>query len=294
MCKCSQKNCDLEVFENNDKCILHCEKDDSFYNEMFFYSFYKYIEREKKEQENSQQEIKETIFLIRDVIFPKILNNDFEELSKEVFYQITFRNVKFNFFDLSGIKFEPNILFENCIFNNILELTGTEFNYLEFNNITKAKDIYFSGMKVNGRFELNNCTFDNNVYFGFLKFNDNAVFTKTVFKENINFEYTTFEKLAIFKNSNFEKELNLEDAIFKDKTKFLKLEANVANRETARIIKDSFEQQNNLIEANKFYALEMKQREKELSPKKDFFEWLVFKFYGLSSNHSQDWTLVLF
>lgn len=28
-----------------------------------------------------------------------------------------------------------------------------------------------------------------------------------------------------------------------------------------------------------FYALEMKEREKELSPKKDFFEWLVFKFH---------------
>ena len=43
-----------------------------------------------------------------------------------------------------------------------------------------------------------------------------------------------------------------------------------------------------------FYALEMKEREKELDSKKDFFEWLVFKFHGLSSNHSQDWTLVLF
>ncbi|MBY0540100.1 MAG: pentapeptide repeat-containing protein [Campylobacterales bacterium] len=189
--------------------------------------------------------------------------------------------------------FNSNILFQDCQFNNI-DLTATEFNYLEFNNITEAKDIYFSSMKVNGRFELNNCTFDNNVYFGFLKFNDNAVFTKTVFKENINFEYTTFEKLAIFKNSNFEKELNLEDAIFKDKTKFLKVEANVANRETARIIKDSFEQQNNIIEANKFYALEMKERENELSPKKDFFEWIVFKIHGLVSNHSQDWLLVLF
>ena len=28
MCKCSQENCDLEVSENNDKCILHCEKND--------------------------------------------------------------------------------------------------------------------------------------------------------------------------------------------------------------------------------------------------------------------------
>ncbi|MFY9069996.1 hypothetical protein PZQ95_07500, partial [Aliarcobacter butzleri] len=72
----------------------------------------------------------------------------------------------------------------------------------------------------------------------------------------------------------------------------------VSNRETARKIKDSFEKQNNIIEANKYYALEMKEREKELEEDiregKNIFEWLVFKIHGLSSNHSQDWTLALF
>lgn len=281
MCKCSQENCDLEVFENADKCILHCEKDDSK-NMNFWNEFNSYIDR------NSEESIK-----ISNFIFPCVYRNNFEELLNKKYSQISFYECQFNYIDLNGMIFNSNILFQDCQFNNI-DLTATEFNYLEFNNIREAKDIYFSSMKVNGRFELNNCTFDNNVYFGFSKFSDNAVFTKTVFKENINFKYTTFEKLAIFKNSNFEKELNLEDAIFKDKTKFLKLEANVANRETARIIKDSFEQQNNIIEANKFYALEMKEREKELSPKKDFFEWLVFKIHGLSSNHSQNWLLSLF
>ena len=28
MCKCSQRDCELEVSGNSDKCILHCEKDD--------------------------------------------------------------------------------------------------------------------------------------------------------------------------------------------------------------------------------------------------------------------------
>ena len=28
MCKCSQRDCDLKVFENTNKCILHCEKND--------------------------------------------------------------------------------------------------------------------------------------------------------------------------------------------------------------------------------------------------------------------------
>ena len=75
-------------------------------------------------------------------------------------------------------------------------------------------------------------------------------------------------------------------------------DSGVSNRETARKIKNSFEQQNNIIEANKFYAFEMKKREEELEEDikkgKNFFEWLVFKIHGLSSNHSQDWLLALF
>ncbi|WP_323587670.1 pentapeptide repeat-containing protein [Aliarcobacter butzleri] len=282
MNKCSCGNCDLEVFDDNsDKCIFHCEKDDSS-NMNFWDEFNRYISTKNKES-----------IKISNFIFPCVYKENFERLLNRNYSQISFYQCQFNNIDLNGMLFNSNILFQNCQFNNI-DLTGTEFKYLEFNTITKAKEIYFSSMKVNGRFELNNCTFDDNVYFDFSEFNDNVVFTKTVFKENINFHYTTFDKLAIFKNLNFEKNLNLEDTIFKDKTKFLKLEADVANRETARIIKDSFEKQNNIIEANKFYALEMEKREKELDFKKDFFEWFVFKIHGLSSNHSQDWTLALF
>ncbi|WP_228289361.1 hypothetical protein [Poseidonibacter lekithochrous] len=81
-------------------------------------------------------------------------------------------------------------------------------------------------------------------------------------------------------------------------TRFIKIDFPVKNRETARIIKNSFEQQNNIIEANKYYALEMKEREKELNQDrkegKNLLEWLVFKVHGLASNHSQDWLLSLF
>lgn len=42
----------------------------------------------------------------------------------------------------------------------------------------------------------------------------------------------------------------------------------------------------------------MKKREEELEKDfkegKNFFEWLVFKIHGLSSNHSQNWLLALF
>ncbi|MEA2017253.1 MAG: hypothetical protein U9N59_02290, partial [Campylobacterota bacterium] len=109
---------------------------------------------------------------------------------------------------------------------------------------------------------------------------------------------------------------NLDNTFFKDEANFLdiknkdndKLESkNIANRETARIIKHSFEKQDNIIEANRFYALKMKKREEELldelttkcnSFKKLLFvdlpEYIVFLIHKISSNHSQSWIFPLF
>lgn len=129
-----------------------------------------------------------------------------------------------------------------------------------------------------------------------------TVFSSVTFNEVIDFKYTKFLDNTMFKDTIFLKKINLENSILKGNINFFRINENtplkVANRETARIIKDSFEQQNNIIEANKFYALEMKEREKELEIDikngKNFFEWLVFCLHGLSSNHSQDWLLALF
>ncbi|RXJ84278.1 hypothetical protein [Arcobacter sp. CECT 8985] len=109
-------------------------------------------------------------------------------------------------------------------------------------------------------------------------------------------EKDSFEMLNL-RRTNFNK-LDLEKIHYIGKSDLLGIEGKIQNRETARIIKDSFEQQNNIIEANKYYAIEMKKREEELTKDlkegKNFFEWLVFKVHGISSNHSQDWLLALF
>ncbi|WP_419673021.1 pentapeptide repeat-containing protein [Aliarcobacter butzleri] len=116
-----------------------------------------------------------------------------------------------------------------------------------------------------------NSTFAESINFEKTTFRDISVFTNVTFKNDVNFKYTTFEKIGQFKETIFEKTLNLEDSIIKEKINFLKIKTknnkelnscNMVNRETARIIKDSFEKQNNIIEANKYYALEMKKEKK--------------------------------
>jgi uncharacterized protein YjbI with pentapeptide repeats len=135
-----------------------------------------------------------------------------------------------------------------------------------------------------------------------------SVFSESHFKCDVAFDYVKFWGKAIFRDTIIKGTLNLRDSIFNDEANFLNItkekvdkdkepiDINVANRETARVIKNFYDNSNNIIEANRFYKLEMEKREDELEKdiKSNFWEWLIFKFHGISSNHSQNWLLALF
>ena len=134
-----------------------------------------------------------------------------------------------------------------------------------------------------------------------------SVFSEVKFNCDVNFKYTKFLKHSIFRDTVITGYFNLRDSIFDADANFLDITAEersknkdneyignpkdikVANRETARIIKNFYDTSNNIIEANRFYKLEMREREKEIKIYKQPFSWLVFKFHWLSSNHSQNW-----
>ncbi|MGB6329550.1 MAG: hypothetical protein WBF48_11540 [Halarcobacter sp.] len=182
-----------------------------------------------------------------------------------------------------------------------VKLFKCKINETSFYN-TKFKDLAdFYKSKFNGLFVdtlMEKRGLDYLELFEKTDFEGITVFSKSVFNCDINFKYTKFLDQTIFRETIVNKKFDLKDAIIKGSINFLdinnELKINISNRETARIIKNSFEQQNNIIEANKFYALEMKEREKEISPFKNLLEWLTFKIHGLASNHSQNWFLALF
>ncbi len=331
-CKC--ENCNREfdeeecqITQDENKCILHCEKDENFlinieYVEKFHYVFYHFINNISKERkrfydENGENEKDLKKYEIKNFIFPNFKNKTYlrlidEDQNVNIFNNITEKNIDVVFencrflgdFDLSKEIINFNLIFNNVKINGKLDLSETIFK--DFSKVRikdcEVKNADFYNTKFNNLADFFQTKF-NEVNFKRTTFKDISVFTKVTFKDDIDFEYTTFEKLAQFKETIFEKKLNLENTIIKDKINFLKTKTknnenlkseNVANRETARIIKDSFEQQNNIIEANKFYALEMKEMEKELKFFKKPFEWLVFKIHGMASTHSQDFLLALF
>jgi len=170
-------------------------------------------------------------------------------------------------------------------------------NDITFNECNFHNNIVFERLEFKGLFLLENCTFEQNLTFQNIIFQNTTSFILSKVKNETKYIHTKFQSLALF--SEFKsKELIFDNTFFKDESNFLDIKIDKLSRETARIIKNSFEQQNNIIEANKFYALEMKEREKELNKDrkegKNLLEWLVFKIHGLASNHSQDWLLSLF
>jgi len=311
MSKCSCNECDLEVFENSDKCILHCEKDGwNNLENKDKKSLYDYFWQTISEINSYNDEI-------NDIGIDETKQYVFEKIHFSLFSLNNIGNTKYSHYtpyllpdgeleegDVSlenlfyNIKPDIDIIFKNCIFEEEVDFTTLEI----LNNIIFKEDCIFK----------KGINFSNNLFTHkiTLKSSNKIIINceNTIFNEYIDFTNIDIEKLFL-KNTTFNKNLNLigskvertidlSTTIIKSNINLYQFKCNVENRETARIIKDSFEQQNNIIEANKYYALEMKEREDELERDiregKNFFEWLVFKIHGLSSNHSQDWTLALF
>jgi uncharacterized protein YjbI with pentapeptide repeats len=226
-----------------------------------------------------------------------------------------------------------NLFITNYTVNEDFHLNDKSRNsdeVIKLNNLDVAQSVFNGKVKIQFYDILEQANFYNT------KFNDLADFYQTRFKgvvfertdffkiavfsesrfQDVNFKYTKFVGKAIFRDAIIQGVLNLRDTIFDDEANFLDISSEerkkdtdtkefigepksiqVANRETARIIKNFYDGTNNIIEANRFYALEMKEREKELNKSfwqgKHLSDWLIFKIHSISSDHSQSWVLSL-
>jgi len=313
-----KKKCTFDIDGEECNCILHCKKNN--WDNQKVMNFWETLREEIKNQNKSPFS---PYYEFKNVIFPKFENfglaqhketeksgNSFFNKSEKKEFNKKFKLIDCTFLDeadFSHIKFLEGLTFDNCIFENGLVIKNSNFDEYEKVRIQNCPKIVNANFKNTTFSDL--ADFYNSVFIGekttFEKttFLDIVVFSEGTFKVDIDFKYTTFNKLAQFKNTKFEKELNLEDSIIKEEANFLHIKQkdgknlkseNIANRETARIIKNSFEKQNNIIEANKFYALEMEKEKEELTWKENFIDKLIFTAHVISSNHSQNPLRVLF
>ena len=208
------------------------------------------------------------------------------------------------------------MIFHNCIFEKNVDLSLRSevqsitisfcnfmddliLNALKIKSLRIEKTIFFGNVDLGRsnieRFELKSSNFSKNCNFyniKFIKYND---FKFTTFNQGVNFSKAKFNNID-FSDTNFLSFVDFSE-ISNIENKQIECEK-IENRKTARILKSKLDEANNIIESNYFYLIEMKKREEELEKDlkegKNFFEWLIFKIHGLTSNHSQDWVLALF
>ena len=318
-CKCESCSREFDeeeyqITQDKNKCIFHCEKT----------NWEKLDENERKiRQQKFNKEFLKFCSNLKDGEIKEFHFYDTFNLLKEIDDdKFFFRQCHFHgFFHFNNYLKEHYLFLDNCFFYkgvNFFRDINSEFNFVnacQFNNKSInlsgvfSKKLSFIGSNNINEINCNSVVFKDDVVLSNLIVENCADFQFTKFYKNCSFSQSRFDSIVNFNETNFignvnfslfysKCKLDLSNAVLEGQTNFLKLKVTIANRETARIIKDSFEQQNNIIEANKFYALEMKEREneleKDLKEGKNFFEWLVFKIHGLSSNHSQDWLLALY
>lgn len=223
------------------------------------------------------------------------------------------------------VRYIKKIVIEDCIFDSNFTINGIDLDKINIKKYLSdlkysvfIEDLHVKNSKFNNKFELKyssveNIDFDNSNVDGifdvykssftkakFFKsiFKDFAAFEYAVFgdgrKENItDFIYTTFKDFSNFRNTKFKSGLNFSSANIKQEPNFLNTDINLVgtDRETFRIVKNSFEKNNNKIEAGKYHAQEMSAYIDELSFKKNFWQLVVLYLNKLISRFGQSYII---
>lgn len=238
------------------------------------------------------------ISLFNDCTFHQELAFENITLEKKVFNNSDYSDV-----NIEALRIEQCVIHEDFILNNLnsrsVFIKDTEFKSkfeMKDSHITmmfEAKNTNFSGMfdvqESNfGGFECFKCIFSNVASFEYCNFSigRDSMDCMAIFK------YTTFLSFTSFRNSIFHLGLDLENANLKEAPNFLNilLFSDNTNRETLRIIKNSFDKIGNHIDVNDFFVKEMKKYKQELSRQGgDWQERMILWFNEKASDFGQSY-----
>lgn len=179
------------------------------------------------------------------------------------------------------------LFIEDTEFESKFEIKGSVIKNLDFrnSNVGKVFDSFES------KFEKS--YFYKSIFNGFAGFEEVTfgVVGKDTEEYQAKFIYTTFMSFSNFRRTNFLSGLDFENSNLKEQPNFLKTKINPinTNRETFRIIKKSFDDVGNQLEANRFFVEEMNAYSRELiasdgnySEKIVFFTNYIISSFGRS------------
>lgn len=153
--------------------------------------------------------------------------------------------------------------------------------------------------------KIENTNFDRIADFYKSRFNNTDIY-KCIFRDFVGFEdatfvsdkgisavfkYTSFYSFTNFRNTNFVCGLNLRDANFEKSPNFLDASINRknTNRETFRIVKNSFDEVGNKIEGNKYFAEEMRKYRAEVKVSGSSSDKLILAINAKVSDFGQSY-----
>lgn len=178
-------------------------------------------------------------------------------------------------------------LSQTSIFNSKLEIKNNEIKEFKLidSNFFKLVDAFESEFI---KFNIKKCIFED--FVGFEK----CIFGNK--ERNTNeytavFLYATFISFVNFRSTNFRSGLDIEHINLKEAPNFLNaaVDPENTNRETFRIVKNSFDSIGNHIDANRFFVQEMRRYKSELNNSKNLQEKFIFFINEKASNFGQSY-----
>ncbi|MBK6957323.1 MAG: hypothetical protein IPH22_02040 [Nitrosomonas sp.] len=199
-------------------------------------------------------------------------------------------------FSIARCNFEEKFFLNNCNIKNFVIKDSKFVSKFEFKNNTVMQDFEINNTNYSKLADMYETNFLSKFKIKKSIFNDFVAFEKCKFGENDKenaalFQYVTFYSFANFRNTKFFSGLDIETINPKESPNFLGTSVNPinSNRETFRIIKNSFIKTENNIEANKYFAEEMNKYRKEIRETGIWHEKIILFYNGFFSNFGQSY-----
>jgi len=237
------------------------------------------------------------ITLFRDCNFQKELNFSELELKSPIFNNTSSLSTRINIFTVKNTAINSKFVLNNCTFDKFISVDSVFTSKFEFKE-NEVKTFLVTNSNFEGLFDAYKTRF---TYFEMQKIicSDFVGFEHCDFgiKNDSSMElvprflYATFMSFVNFRNTKFYSGLDIEHINFKESPNFLNSEITPqnSNRETFRIIKNSFDEIGNHLEANNYFIFEMKKYKEELDNSNKYQEKLIFFLNEKVSNFGQSY-----
>ncbi len=315
--KITQDEYDI-LFE--DKSSWYTEDENGFKNwnnsqrkiEKFNLSLKSFIALQSNQDRYNFYYIHFPLFDIKKLFSIITLKDDFTFLGCVFYGEIDFRNFIFEKeFYLEGCTFFDDCIFYDAVFKQKFTLSDCIFfGYINFIYSHFIDTSYFALLTCFKDVDFGENTFEKKCFLHYSDFYGNLSFEGSVFKKNslikdinflnINLIDAEFNNLSLL-GLNSLNQINISEIINnKISTKLEPISSpisqkNFTNKESARLIKDHFEKQNNITEANKYFVIEQEKYIEELKDKENKTEgskWVKLIPLYLNkyvSNFGTDW-----